>query len=278
MKSRALLQATILVLILLGTSGASAADLGSTFLAPDGAPLPFQNEAEVLDFLRTAEVIDQKPIGKGINGFRKLLLQKDGVRAHAVFRDADRTKRDTFLEGRPYPVFRDSYLFEPAAYELAKLLGVHNIPPAVLRDLGGRRGSLQLWIENVRDTEEEGFDPPSIAAWVAQLRDMILFDNLIFNTDRNSGNQLTTEDYRLMMIDHTRAFQPVADLVSPERLTHVNRQTWELFCDLTDQEIAETLRPFLKPNEISMLQIRRRLVLEHIEELIEVRGEDVVIS
>lgn len=293
MSIRAVFKATLIGMILLGTTGASATDVVSTLPAPDevwrqpaglpnstkpDAPLPFQNEAEILDFLRTAEVIDRTPIRKGVNGFSKFLLEKDGVRAHAVFRDVDRTKRNTLIGGRPYPVFRDSYLFEPAAYELAKLLGIHNVPPAVLREFRGRKGSMQLWIENVRDRKKDGFDPPSVAAWLGQIRDMVFFDNLIFNSDRNTGNQLTTQDYRLMMIDHTRAFQPVADLVSPERLMHANRQTWERLRELTNQEIAETLRPFLTPNEIAKLQIRRRLLLEHLEELIAARGEDVVIS
>ncbi len=197
MRIRTLVHASVLGLLLLLTApgdearGAAVMDFGGTFLGPDGAPLPFQNEDDVLEYLRTAEVLDEKPIGKGINRSRKVLLDKDGVRAYAAFREADRTKRNAFLEGRSYLVFRDSYLFEPAAYELAKLLGIHNVPPAVLRRVGRRNGSLQLWVENIRD-EEEAFRPPSIVAWIRQIRDMVLFDNLIFNIDRNKGNRLIT--------------------------------------------------------------------------------------
>src|SRR3972149_11873198 len=86
-----------------------------TFVGPDGNPLPFENDDELMEFLRTAEVIDASAIGKGINSSQKMLLGKNGVRAHAIFREADETERDTSLAGRFYPVFRDSYLFECAA-------------------------------------------------------------------------------------------------------------------------------------------------------------------
>ena len=207
------------------------------------------------------------------------MLEKDGVRAHAVFRETNRKSRNARIAGRSYPVFRDSYLFEPAAYELATLLGIHNVPPAVLRRIGGRDGSLQLWVENARD-EEEGIrplHPPSVDAWIRQLRDMILFDNLIFNMDRNTGNILITQGYSLMMIDHTRAFQQKVGLVAPERLTHVNRQTWERLRSLTVEDIDDVVRPFLTPDEMSMLHLRRRLVIDHVEELIAARGKNAVV-
>ena len=36
---------------------------------------------------------------------------------------------------------------------------------------------------------------------------MRLFDSLIFNDDRNPGNYLFDADWKLWMIDHSRAFQ-----------------------------------------------------------------------
>ncbi len=80
-----------------------------------------------------------------------------------------------------------------------------------------------------------------------------------------------------MMIDHTRAFQRRAGLLNPERVTQVNRQTWERFRSLTDEDLSDTVRPFLSPAEISMLLLRRQRLLDHFEELIATRGEDVVV-
>jgi len=249
-----------------------------TFVGPDGNPLPFENDDELMEFLRTAEVIDASAIGGGINSSQKMLLGKNGVRAHAIFREVDETKRDTSLAGRFYPVFRDSYLFECAAYELGKRLGIFNVPPVVLRRINLRDGSLQIWIEDVRDEEEQGFKPPNSRAWVRQLRDMILLDNLIFNIDRNAGNMLITKDYTLVFIDHTRAFQEKSEVLNPERLTHANRDVWEKLRSLTEQELRDAVRPFLTPGELNALVRRRQMILDHFGKLMETRAEDAVLQ
>ena len=248
-----------------------------TFIGPDGNPLPFKNDAEMMEFLLTAQVIDQNAIGSGINRSLKVLLERDGVRAHAIFREADVTERDARVGGLSYRTFRDSYLFEPAAYQLALRLGITNIPPVVRRRVGRQDGSIQIWIEDVLDEKEEGFRPPSVSAWVRQLRDMILFDNLIFNADRNAGNILVSSDYTLLMIDHTRGFQEKVSILDLERLTHVNRDTWEKFKNLTEDEMRDAVRPYLAPSEMNSLVRRHEAIIEHIEALIEARRESVVV-
>src|SRR3990172_7433868 len=60
-----------------------------TFVGPDGNSLPFENDDELMEFLRTAEVIDGSTIGRGITRAQKMLLEKNGVRAHAIFREFD---------------------------------------------------------------------------------------------------------------------------------------------------------------------------------------------
>ena len=249
-----------------------------TFIGPDGNPLPFKTDAEIMEFMLTARVADETTIGTGINRPQKVTLEKDGVRANAIFREADRTERNAHVGGEFYRVFRDSYLFEPAAYQLALRLGITNIPPAVRRRIGGRDGSLQIWIEDLLNEEDkETFKPPSVAAWVRQLRDMILFDNLICNVDRNSGNILVGSNHTLVMVDHTRGFQEKTAVMDPKRLNLVNRETWEKFQNLTEQEIRDAVRPYLTPQEMSALVRRHQAILEHIEALIEERGEDAVV-
>ena len=50
--------------------------------------------------------------------------------------------------------------------------------------------------------------------WVVRL-----FDQLIFNTDRNLGNLLIDKSWRLWMIDHTRAFKTFTEPKSPKNLS-----------------------------------------------------------
>ena len=44
---------------------------------------------------------------------------------------------------------------------------------------------------------------------------MQLFDQLISNVDRNQGNIVYTKDWRLWLIDHTRAFRKNTELEDP---------------------------------------------------------------
>jgi hypothetical protein len=248
-----------------------------SFIGPDGNPLPFRNDEETMEFLRTARVVSESTIGTGINRSQKMLLEKDEIRSNSIYRETDTTESDAYVGGRMYRVFHDSYRFECAAYELAKLLRIFNIPPVVLRSIGRREGSLQIWVEDVLDEDKAGFKPPDIGAWVHQLRDMIFFDNFIYNVDRNGGNILVTSDYTLVMIDHTRGFQENIDIMNPDRLTQVNRVTWGAFQSLTEEQIRNTVRPYLTPAEMTALVRRHQVMLDYFAELIGTRGEGTVV-
>ena len=54
--------------------------------------------------------------------------------------------------------------------------------------------------------------------WVVRL-----FDQLIYNTDRNLGNLLIDKDWRLWMIDHTRAFKTFTEPEEPQEPRHAVR-------------------------------------------------------
>ncbi len=278
----ALFVVTVLVFTpLVAAPRSQAAEIASPereYMGPDGNLLPFKNDAEVMEYMLNARVVQQTTIGSGINRSQKVMLEKDGVRAHAIFREADVTQRDARVGGKSYRVFRDSFLFEPAAYQLALRIGITNIPPAVRRRVSGREGSMQGWVEDVLDEDKEDFRPPNAMAWVRQLRDMILFDNLIYNVDRNGGNILVTSDYTLAMIDHTRGFQEKFDIMDPERLTHVNRDTWERLRNLSEEAMRDAVRPYLTPSEMTALIRRHEAIIEHFEALIEERGEGAVVQ
>ncbi len=56
--------------------------------------------------------------------------------------------------------FRDNYIYEPAAYQLSLLLGLDNVPPATLRKIDNKNGSVQIWVENAM-TEKANVDAAS---------------------------------------------------------------------------------------------------------------------
>lgn len=247
------------------------------WLDADRESLPFQGKAEIEDFLRGARVVGREEIGVGINRLDRLLVERDGVRAHAIFRTVDEVDERLRMGDRLYMRFKDSWSGECAAYAVAQLFGIDNVPPTVERDLDSRRGSLQIWVEKARDPASEGFSPPSAIAWVQQTWGMIVFDNLVFNADRNAGNVLAGQHYRLWLIDHTRAFQPVAELLSPEKVVRLRRRAWTRLLEISGEELADATREFLDPDQVGALKERRRLLVEHIQGLIDERGEDAVL-
>ena len=94
-------------------------------------------------------------------------------------------------------------------YRLARLLGLEDLVPVSV-ERRGRDGALTWWIDAKWDESErkaQPVRPPDVAAWSGQLYRMVVFSELIYDTDRNDGNILYTKDWRLWVIDFTRAFR-----------------------------------------------------------------------
>jgi len=251
------------------------------FAGPDGKPLPFADDREILDFLREARVVEVQVISEGITHARRLTLERDGVRAHAAFRTVHAADPLTALSGgKADPGFRDSYGFEPAAYRLGLILGIDNIPPATLRRIEGEPGSVQIWIEQAM-TEKKRRDgkrePPERLPWQRALQTRLVWDTLIGNTDRNQGNTLYTPDWHMWLIDHTRAFRPGGDLQGAEDIVWCERGLWERLRALEDAAIRATVVEDLNPGEIAGLLERRRRLVDFLDRRIRERGESAVL-
>ena len=87
-----------------------------------------------------------------------------------------------------------------------------------------------------------------------------------------------THDYNLILIDQTRGFQEVHQLLKPERLTHVTRSTWERLRSVPEEDLRSAVRKYLTADELNALVARRELVVKHFESLIETRGEGAVVQ
>ena len=171
-------------------------------------------------------------------------------------------------------------MYEVAAYELAVMLGLPFVPPTVRRVVGNRDGTLQLWIESAmseQDRIDQNIAPPNPTWWRGVFGTLIVFDNLIFNADRNTGNLLIDPDWNVWFIDHTRGFQIERDLRNPEHIVFCERGLWQRLKTLTDDEIKEPLSRYLDGRELSALLVRRQRLVTHIDRLIEENGEDAVI-
>jgi hypothetical protein len=250
------------------------------WLGPDGETLPFRNDSEVIEFMRTAEVVSMKELTWSKTRPYKVLLEKDGVRMNAIFRTVDVRRERVRIGDRFHMFFRDNALFECAAYALAQLLGLENVPPAVARSINGRWGSLQVWVEGTmtgNDRRQEGLQPPDPQDWFLRTMVITVWDQLIFNDDRNPGNILIESDWDVWMVDHTRAFQRNSRLRDPDQVTHCERELWERLREVSDEEIRGAVAEYLNPAEIETLLERRQKLVDRIASRIIERGEGAVI-
>ncbi|MCH7825243.1 MAG: metallophosphoesterase [Acidobacteria bacterium] len=236
---------------------------------------------DVLEFLRTADVVSIEDLGSSKSGARRVELEKDGVRARGIFHVIDFTRERVQIGERFHAIFRDSWRGQVAAYWMARELGLTNVPPTVQRTICDEQGSLQLWLENdgIRtnaDRVQERDFPPDIEGWLGQEWVMNVFDALVFNDDRNPGNVLVDGDWKLWMIDHTRAFQSDSSIRNPEKLWRIDRHLWTALHELTAQRLATLLGPYLERSQINAVMARRDAIVEHFRRRIEESGEENV--
>jgi hypothetical protein len=120
--------------------------------------------------------------------------------------------------------------------------------------------------------------PPDVLGWTNQMSVARVFTELICNTDPNLGNFLITTEWRLHLIDFTRAFRPQKTLRSPENLsTRLDRQVYEGLKDLNAETLKDVMKDVLTNEEIEGLLGRRDQIIDHFDKLIAERGEDLVL-
>ncbi len=252
------------------------------WLGEEGEALPFDDAEAVRQFLSTAEIVSIRALPDGVTKPRRMAMESGGVRARAVFRYVHiESLRKRLSSGEFVMYFRDSYVNEVAAYELAALFGLDNIPPVVLREVSGQEGSVQAWLEHsMRETDrrQRGLKPPNQRYYNNQFYQMRVFDNLIHNIDRNQGNFLFDENWKLWMIDHTRAFaREKKKLWAPDEVIGLTPELWRRLQEVKDEEIVAALDAYLPGPELRALLARRELLVELIRRRIAERGEGRVL-
>ena len=266
----------------LALSGPMAGEDAFEFFDGEGNRLPFASDAELVAFLSRGDVEFVGKTDGGINRPRKAKVSADGITIDAVFRTVDsstgrfRTKQDVVL-----PYLRDSFRYEPAAYRLSVVLGLRNVPPAVLRTVGGRRGSLQVWMHGVVDEEgrrARGQPVVDRVAWRRQLTERLLFDRLIGNTDRNQGNLLFhTATEKVWLIDHTRAFVALSEPPDLYKVTRCRRGLYQALKSAKEGQVQEWMEPYLLAGEIAMLWDRWESIVQRLDWIVKEYGENAVL-
>jgi hypothetical protein len=235
----------------------------STIAQELGAKIWVGRHQEIEEYLRTAECVSMQVFAT--SGVMRCTLRPGGLVARMAWRS-----------GPPgiYRGFWASYKAEIAAYELDKLLKLNMLPPTVEREFQGNKGSGVLWVENIVDSKGASPDESNRVGWEKQLVQMRMFDNLTGNPVRNTGNMLHDAAWNLILLDHSRAFRPDADLL--HRLSRIDADLWDKVRALTRTQLDARLGLWLDDNEISAIIDRRERMKAEIDRLIGARGAGAV--
>jgi len=243
---------------------------------------PNLTEEQMREFLLKAKIVDSRPIHKGVTSPWRLTLSDGRLKHDAAYQSIDVTKAvEQMADGSNEFGFRDSYHFNIAAFELAKLVGLGDMMPVTVeRSWRGDKGSLSWWLPVMMDEEQrrqKKVEPPDKNAWNKQVNRMWVFSQLVYDTDRNMTNMLITEDWKVWMIDFSRAFRAFHKLQDPRVLGMCDRQLLERLRHLDEREVLEKTKPHLDKTLVKAVMARRDLIVAFYEKRIAEEGEAAVL-
>ena len=230
---------------------------------------PDRQEQEV--FLRSAPIHKVRGVKAGVTGTQRASLSAGGIAHDASIQTIDESMLQFQSARRTEFNFRDFWGYNVAAYRLGVMLGLDNIPVSVARNFGSQPAAFTWWVDDVlmdeRARVKQGVTPPFVASWTAQIHVMRVFDELIANTDRNLGNMLIDRDWKLWLIDHSRAFRLQETLRSPLHLRRCDRGLLMRMKALTREAVDEELGDYLTSAERKALLARRDVLVRLVESL-----------
>jgi hypothetical protein len=236
--------------------------------AQDPASLTIEQKEE---FLKTAKITTEKSAKKGVTDTQRVTLT-DGKLTHDASVQRINDHKDVFQaqDGTSEFNFKDTFKFNIAAWRLARLLGIGDMmPPYVERKFKGDSASYSWWVDNVMMDEEErtkkNVNAPDLDAWNHEMYVVRVFDQLIYNTDRNLTNLLIDKDWHIWMIDHSRSFRMRHDLRNVKNLVQCDRTLLAKMKELNEATLKKELSPYVNGEEIKGLLARRDAIVKFFE-------------
>ena len=242
-------------------------------------PLSLLHAADALtwqqkeEFLTKAKIKQSKEAKKGVTGTLRITLT-DGTLTHdASVQTIDESKQFFLNEIG----FKDSYKFNIAGWKVARLVGLDDmIPPSVKRTYGGKPASYTWWIDDVMMDEAErrakNIQPSDAELWNRDNNIMQVFDQLIYNVDRNQTNMLIDQGWHLWLIDHSRSFRTSKTLKDPNVLKMIDRTMLEKMKTLDEATLTREFGNNVSKTEVQGLLARRDLIVK----LFEAKGDSAL--
>ncbi len=233
-------------------------------------------QKELENYLRTAKIVSK--IRTGGRGENWIVSLDDGKAArHGFFKILNLT--------RP-ALIADSYKYGIAAYELDKLLDLNLVPAVVEREIEGKKGSLQIFIEGALLESErriKNIEPPDPERFKNDLEDLSVFENLSYSPSFCGERELDDilimhkKDWKIWRVDFSEAFAPSPELIPGSEIISCSKKLYQHLIKLEDKVIKAKLKHYLNDEEMSMLLKRKKLIIEKIKKLIAEKGEESVL-
>jgi hypothetical protein len=258
--------------------GIALALVGST--EPPPAIASDRTCAQMEQFLRKGRIGTLHEIPKGITLPKRATIEYENEQHDAAIQTIDITKPINETPDGPELNFRDSWKYNVAGYELAKILELNMVPPYVERNAGGQQASFSWWVNDAMMESErvkKKIEPPDQDAWNKQMYAVRVFHELIYDTDPNLTNLLITKDWQIWIIDSTRAFRLMRDLRRPKNLVQCDRKLLARIRGLDKNTLKAKLSRWLTDREIDGLVARAAKITEFFDRQIAAQGEAAVL-
>jgi hypothetical protein len=229
-------------------------------------PAALPDDDTLAEFLRTATVTSIEPM-PGTDSPKKVTLERGPLRVAAIFKSTDSGPRARSHDREGEINSSQRWQHEVAAYQVDRLLGLELVPVTVEREIDGRRGSLQFWIDDLISNREAVAGKVPLTGYCSlddQHALMLVFDALIKNANRHAGNFLYERDSGMLrLIDHSRSFRlgglPEMPKVTSRRVTETLARN---LAALTPERITEVLSRLLEREQVRALIARRDALLK----------------
>jgi hypothetical protein len=235
--------------------------------------------AEMEEFLRLGSIGALRNIPKGVTLPRRATLEYKGVRHDASIQTVDISKAEYKTIKGTELNFRDSWKYNVAGYELAKILELNMVPPYVERSVGGYAASLSWWVNDTMmeyDRRGQKIEVPDKESWNKQMYAVRVLHQLVYDTDPNITNLLITKDWQLWVIDFTRAFRLYKTLRDPKDLVQCDRRLLAKLRALDNDTLQQNLGRWLTKAEVNAATARAAKIVEFFDKETAAKGEAAV--